>query len=82
MSDIFFLVSTICVIVITVLLSYVLIRVINTLDEMRTIVLKTRDVTNNATKAFATVATLGGILSPAFGVMRRSKKRKRGYSDD
>lgn len=76
MSDVYFIVSTICIVIITALLSYLLIRLINTLDEVRTIVLKTKDVTINASKAISTVATLGGILSPALGAMNKSRKSR------
>lgn len=77
MSDVFFIVSSICIVVITILLSLLLLRLIDSLDEIREIVIKTKDVTENATKAIATVATIGGILSPTLGVTNLFKKKRR-----
>jgi hypothetical protein len=77
MSDVFFIVSSICIVVITILLSLLLLKVINALDEVQQIVLKTKDVTESATKAIATVATIGGIISPALGVSSLFKKRRK-----
>lgn len=77
MSDVFFITASICIVVLTILLSILLLKVINSLDDVNIIVGKAKTTTENITKAVAVVASATAIFSPCVGFGKRFSKKRR-----
>lgn len=78
MSDIFFIIASICIVVITSLLSVLLLKLINSVDDVNIIVGKAKTTTENLSKAVTTVSSTFAVVSPFLGFARKFiKKRNR-----
>ncbi len=76
MSDIFFIVSSVCIVIITILLSVLLVKVINALDGVNDVVNTTKGVTNNINQAVSNIASFGLKATPFLAIIRAILKRK------
>ena len=77
MSDVFFITASVCIVILTILLSILLIKTIKSLDDVNIIVERTRNVTENMSKAVGVVASASAILSPFAGITKKFLKKRR-----
>jgi uncharacterized oligopeptide transporter (OPT) family protein len=79
MSDMFFIIASVCIVIITILLSLLLLRLIKTADEVDGIVVQTQETASKVSSAITTAASVGAVVSPILGITkmlfgRRKKK--------
>jgi hypothetical protein len=77
MSDIFFIVSSICVIVLSVLLGVLIFKIIKTIEDVERVVDNTKNITKNFSQGLKSIITARAIISPAMGIINRIIKNKK-----
>lgn len=83
MSDVFFIVASICFVIVSVLLGVLLWKLIDTIDEVNQTIDKAKNITSNISKVVNTVASMGSFVSPVAGTVRKVfKKRKKKHEED
>ncbi len=87
MSDMFFIIASVCIVVVTILLSLLIVKAINTLDEVNEVVANTNKITttvsgitSSVSDAVATFLQVGAVVSPIVGltkgIFRKKGKKK------
>jgi len=76
MSDVFFITASICIVIITILLSILLLKLITSVDDVNVIVTKAKTTTENISKAVGVVASATAVVSPFLGFTKFFKKKR------
>lgn len=82
-TELFLIITTICVIIVTVLTSILLVICIKILLETRETVQNVSNVTQNVSKAFAAVISIGNVVSsPVSSAVKKVFSRKKNKEKD
>ncbi|MFW5720110.1 MAG: hypothetical protein ACOCXT_03745 [Candidatus Dojkabacteria bacterium] len=77
MSDVFFIISSASVVIITILVSILLIKLIRSIDEVNETLTTAKAISQKIAHVVNIVTTFGGIFSPMAGAAKKIiKKRK------
>jgi hypothetical protein len=81
-TELFLIITTICVIIVTVLLATLIIICIKILLDAREAVQNVNHVSQNVSKAFTAVISIGSVVSsPASSVVKKIFRKKKKKND-